>query len=428
MLKELVELGRLLRVRRIPPERLRELQDTRLRAVVRHAYERVPFYRERFRAAGFAPRAFRGLEDLARLPITTKEHLLGADPASLLTEGIDPATCVVSKTSGADGVRLDVYRSPHEARMRRLVNFRALLWAGLRPRDRIAVLGPYSARKPPAYERVGLFVGLNVPLTLPVDEQLERIRAFGPTVFWTYPSLLRALADHTDDRLFEVIRPRALITSAEVFDPLTRDRVLAGVDIETYNFYGSHELGRVASECRAHDGLHVAADQVVLECLDDPRLGGATDAGNAILTHLGAYTMPFIRYQIGDLVKWTDQRCECGSTLQTIEPPLGRMSDVVRLPSGRSVTAMSFNYIVRELPAVRRYRVVQRAIGRLEMSIVLASSAKNEERSALPARLAARVQERLGEPVRVEVRIVDTLADDRIKFRSFVSEIDRSSS
>ena len=84
----------------MPPEELRELQERKLRRVVRHAYERVPFYRERFRHAGIHPEDIRTLEDLRCIPVTTKRDLQLAGPERTLAEGVDPSACTLLRKSG----------------------------------------------------------------------------------------------------------------------------------------------------------------------------------------------------------------------------------------------------------------------------------------------------------------------------------------
>jgi phenylacetate-CoA ligase len=421
LIAEALELRRLLRARFLSSDELRALQDARLRAIVRHAYEQVPYYKTRFRSVGLDARDVRGVDDLTHVPITTKQDLVEAGCGATLAAGVDPDACKVNMTSGSTGVPLSVYRSRAEVVLRELMNFRALLSAGLRARDRLAVLGPLAHRRRRFHERIGLFHSEHVAMAVALADQIAALQRARPTVLWGYPTALLALVEHTGGRLFEVLRPRFLITSAETFDPFLRERVLAGTSFPVLQFYGSHEAGRIAYECAARDGLHVSADLLLLECLDGD--GHATRrGGEAVITHLGARAMPLIRYRLGDLVTWRDRGCACGSTFPTIDPPEGRIAELMRLPSGAGVAALAFGYVMRDFPTLRRFQTIQKALDHL--LVLLVDGGPPGDRKAMESRIRERLLDLFREPVRIDVEFVDAVPEDRLKFRSFLSELD----
>jgi phenylacetate-CoA ligase len=411
MSADLIELGRLFLRRRLRGAALRRAREARLLALVRHAFENVPFHAERFRAAGLEPGDVRSLDDLPRLPVTTKEELRRAGDAALDRRAGGLRRFV---TSGSSGVPLSVALSPGEVRRRELVDFHALLRIGARPWDRIAIMGPAVTRPARGHEVRGLFRTTMIPNELGPEEQARRLAAARPTILWGYPTFLRAIAESADAAGLPLPRPRLLITSAEILDPAT-ERRLAGAFAwrERFELYGAIELGRIATECRAHSGLHVEADRVIVEL--EP-LAETGDLASVIVTVLDADVMPMIRYRIGDVTAPIAGECVCGSAFPRIRPPHGRDWELLRLPSGRLVPPLLLNRSLKDFPSIDRYRVVQTARDRVVVEAAFLAGAPATRCADLRGVVAAA----LGEPMRVEV--VETRFADPPgrKFRPFV--------
>jgi len=419
MVSRILELRRLLRNRYLPPEELKELQEGKLRAVFGHAYESVPYYRTLFRSAGLTPQDVRTLEDLKRVPITSKEALRAAGVEGALAKGVDPSSCEVSLSSGSTGKPFAAYHDAREAQTRTLVGFRALHTAGVRPWDRLVHF--LSWRRPPSLmNRLGLYRTYTFPQSLTVEEQIQHLQRIQPTVFRIAPSKLRAILHHLDYRLSEIFQPRILITSQEVFDDGLRKRVLADLDVELFNFYVCTQFAELASDCRAHEGLHVNADQLILECLDDNgQMAEPGKPGEVVVTSLYGYMMPFIRFRLGDICRPIEEQCSCGSTFPLISAPLGRQDDVLRLPSGKILSTINLGVIMKTVDGIDQYRYTQESLDHLVLQLVLW---KHPGESTL-ARVRKQVLEYLSEPVSFDVQIVDRLPEDKGKFRRFISKV-----
>lgn len=419
MANTILELYRLLRNRYLPPAELRKLQERRLRAVIEHAYQNVPYYRTLFDSAGLAPRDIRTLEDLQQVPITSKEALRTAGVEGALARGVDPSTCEISLTSGNTGKPFASYHDAREARTRTLVGFRALHTSGVRPWDRQAGLRPRS-RPPSLMNRLGLYRSYPVSHFLPVEEQIRQLKRIQPTVLRIAPSKLRAILHLVDYRLSEIVRPRILITSSEVLDHGLKKRVLADLDVEFFNFYVSTEFADLASDCRAHEGLHVNADQLIIECLDhncQPAEPG--QPGAVAVTSLYGLAMPFIRYRLGDICTPIEGRCSCGSSFPLISAPLGRQDDVLRLPSGKILSTSVLAIVAMAVDGVDQYRFIQESLDHIVLKLVLWKHPGEETL----AQVRRQVLDYLGEPVILDVEIVDRLPEDKGKFRRFISKV-----
>ena len=404
-------------VSRMSADELRQLQERKLRRIVRHAYEQVPFYRERFRSAGIQPQDIRTLKDLQHIPVTTKRDLQIAGPEQTLAEGADPKSCTILHTSGSTGTPLVIYVGRWERRIRSLVEMRTLRRIGFSVHDRLASVGPHHARKPGLLTRLGIYQTQIIPGMLPAERQLERLRQFQPTVFWSYPTTMRAIYHTTGYRLRDFIRPRVMITSAEVLDELLRAQVREDLGLDPYNFYGCLEIGRIAAECPAREGLHVNVDHVILETWRGDRPAADGEDGLTLVTGLNARTMPFLRYEIGDRIVRLAQRCSCGSTLPLIGPPWGRADDLMVLPSGRRLPALRCTLVLRHHLSILRFRIIQEKVDQLTVLLVT----RNPWEQGMIDELRRELLEQLGERLTIHIQCVDTIPDEKEKFRAFIS-------
>jgi phenylacetate-CoA ligase len=221
--------------------------------------------------------------------------------------------------------------------------------------------------------------------------------------------------------LRDVVRPRILITNAEVFDPQIRSRVQAELDSELFNFYGACEFGRIAWECKAHEGLHVNADHLIVECLDDGNNPVPfKQTGTIVVTSLYSLAMPFIRYNLNDLGMLKEAKCSCGSPLPLMAAPMGRDTEVLKLPSGRIMPPLELLNLMSSFSLVDQFRLVQETTDLLRVELVM----RADRDPATEETIKARIKGYLNEPVRVEVVTKKSLTVSGSKLRIIVSNVD----
>lgn len=422
MIGEILELQRLLKYRRLSHVELEELRNRKLRAVIHHAYEKAPYYRSLFQSIGLSPEDICTVEDLMHVPITTKEDLRAAGPEMTTAEGIDLSSCYCATTSGSTGEPFTIYLSDRDLRTRRLVEFRSLFSIGLHPFDRLLVLGSLNWKPRPRFHHyLGLYRSEYVSALLSVEEQIQILKRISPTILWAFPTVLKSLLHKVDYRLSELASPRILITSAEVLDVALKERVLSDLQMEIFNFYGTIETGRIASECTAHGGLHVNSDHVILECLDGDRPSEQGKPGAAIVTTLNNYSMPFIRYRLGDIFAYIKKTCNCGSYFPLIDSLHGREGDNIRLPSGKELSPLTLNRIVRIVDGIDQFRIIQESIDHFVVQLVLCKRPMNEILSKMRQQFLAY----FGEPVKIDIQIVNFIKEEKLKFRTFTSKLSK---
>lgn len=415
MIGEIAEFASLLLHRRWSAERTRAHRDERIRTLVAHAYENVPYYRRMMDARGLKPQQIRSARDLEALPVTTKKDLRAAG-----TDCVDPRATDLYRvaTSGSSGEPFEQILTQAEYRRRRLREFRSLIGVGLKPLDRLAVLGPVRTRPRRLHRSLGLYRIEVIPFDARPEEQARRIERACPDVLWIYSTVLKQVLSHTGGRLSDLARPRLLISSSQVLDSPFRQQLLDDLPgARIAELYGSAEAGRIAAGCREDDGLHLEDDAVHVELLEGGRRVEEGEEGTTVITCLDQWAMPLIRYEQGDRCRMRPGRCRCGRSSPLMDSPLGRCADMITLPSGRRLSALAFDAVVRQVPGLVQYRFVQRRRDRLEAQFCF----QTPPPAGVLEEIAGRVREVLREQVEVSVGLFGVEEIRGPKFKSVVS-------
>jgi phenylacetate-CoA ligase len=419
MIGKIMALRRLVMNQRLTQVELEALREKRLRAVIRNAYEHVPYYRSLFRSEGISPDEIRTVDDLRKVPVTSKNDLRAGGVERIASEWADLSKCIPSTTSGSSGQPFTVYRTQDEFLKRRLLILAALISIGYGPTDKLMLVGPQRPEKKEFYTRLGLFREEALPLSMPFEEQIRRMKDFQPSIMWGYTSAIRALIHDLGYPLRELVDPKILITSAEVCDAVLKKRLETDLDAEIFDFYLAEECGLIAWECPAHNGLHLNSDHFILELGDRGEPSGSGGAGAAFVTSLYGFVMPFIRYDLGDLIVLSDKKCSCGCSFPLIEHPIGREDDVLILPSGKILSTMQFTWILEQLPAIDQWQVIQESEQHFVLKLVMGSELGQESIQTIQARFL----DYFAEPVRLDIQFVDYMEHESGKFKSFISKV-----
>lgn len=348
---------RLRRAERMDHGRLRALQDAKLRRLVDHSWRTAPFWRDVIERAGLRPGDIRSLDDLAHLPVTTRQTLQ-AQPIETITSGAFAADAVqVSMTSGTSGRPLTIRKDHAYARLRKSMFLRALRAGGYGPRDRMLLMVGTVRPKMP------FWLGWrHIDKNLPAHEVLEQVRQFRPTVLYGPRTPLCQLARYVQDRGADFPRVRRIFTTAETADDLSTGLLEEQLGGRVFDIYGSHELGTVGFQCAARTGYHLSEDTTVVEFLPVE-----TDSSSCrvVATNLELLATPLIRYDTGDLASAPmAEPCSCGRRLLRVPRFEGRLVDTITLPGGKLLSPYAITEAVEELTGLERYQVTQEALER----------------------------------------------------------------
>lgn len=402
-----------------PWERVQQLQSVRLQKLISHAYEHVPYYRQSLDAGGLSPGDIRCTDDIRRLPVLTKNRIR-ENLQSLIADSTPLRHLRPMATSGSTGQPLAFFSTRQDQFTYGMARtFRAVSWAGLGIADRYALVGRprhYRRKTDQLLHELSLAVrrltvidsGTLSEETLPriaTNLAVGNYRGIGGS-----PPILRLVADHILRYDLPRPSPDAVITGAEQL--LDHERALLTEVFGTNPFskYSSFEVYEIASECPAHSGMHIQAEDVIVEIVnEDGSTAPPGRTGRGLVTNLHNYAMPFIRYELGDLAAIYPTPCECGRTHHRLIGMVGRMSELIVTPSGRRVFGADLGLETFGPLGVRQFRVEQDRTGDVAALIEWHSSVSTETRAQGEARIRSTLEAAIGEGVPVAVRTVDHL-------------------
>ncbi|MCK4858246.1 MAG: phenylacetate--CoA ligase family protein, partial [candidate division Zixibacteria bacterium] len=269
--RELKILRELRRSERLSADKLHHLRLHRLRGILKHAADYVPFYRRRFAEVGFAPEDLRDFNDLKGIPILTKADIQSHHDEMISTY-YRRDQLVENRTGGSTGSPLFFYHNRERLDSRQAATLRHNSWAGYRVGCKAAIIWGHQ-------QDISLFTSTKARLrrrlidrTLFLDaaslsektlsDFVRRLDSFRPEIILTYANSLAPVIDFCVERGLRLHSPRAIITSAEVLTDENRRKIEGFFDAKVFDRYGCREVSIIASECEAHDGLHINAENL----------------------------------------------------------------------------------------------------------------------------------------------------------------------
>ena len=417
------ELYRLRRNEWLNPQALEEIQWRKLKRLLKHAYENVPYYHRLFKRAGIRPEDIKSREDLSEIPITTKSQIQDLGPEEIMARGIDRSKCIEFRTSGSTGRPLSVYLTKREREFFDIVWMRGFMATGLSWKDKKVQIRSDMLLMPKPrkfwFQSLGIMRREYIPLMGNEEYIAEFLKKEDFDILVSNPSVFRVFMRRMKRKGRSGRGPHLVFSAAEMLDAPTRRKIEDYFQAPVFNLYGMTEVGVIAWECRPYHGFHLNVDNYLVEFLRKGKRGSAGDRGKIIVTSLHSYAMPFIRYDTEDVGILSTKRCPCGRGLPLLERLEGRCDDLVSLPDGR-ILSEGFVDFLRNLRGIRHYRIVQEKIDELIVYLVLEANAPSDLVGSVKKRIKALV----GEAVTIRVKIVDEIPLDRSgKLRSVISYV-----
>lgn len=421
MCAHLLELSRLQKNQWKSPEALAVLQFGKLRQIVRHAYENVPFYRQHFEKAGFFPQKIKKFSDISLIPPVTRSQLQVASSEEILTQGVRPDNCKQVITAGSSGQPLRIYMTSQEARLKDMVWARTALANGRGLTDRCAYI-KYPAPSSHWFERLGIWSRINLCVYDSYEDWIKVIRRSKPPFLRGNAFELARFADTLLAKGVQDIRLKAVFSISSLLDNDKRERIQKAFGCEVFDCYGSAELGCIAWECSEHKGLHINVDTTVVEFLhkDEPAQPG--QRARLVCTNLQRFAMPIIRYEIGDIGVLNNESCSCGRGLPLMASLEGRADDFFLCSDGRLISPSILVSRLKKIQGLYRFRLVQKHIDVVEAFVV----PQEKFSGSLIESVDAALKEMLGRKIELKIRLMNELPrDPQQKIRSLISEVNR---
>ena len=367
------------RTQYLPQSELRAIQFKRLQSLLAHAYRECGFYKESFDRAGLIPSDLKTLEDLSAFPILEKRDIQNCRDA-MVAETSRKEDLLPNYTGGSTGTPLELFVNKERWRSRRAAVIRHNRWAGWEIGDKVVYLWGALSDIPKATWRQRLAQRLLEPQILlntahvteaKLVEFHEAMKRFRPRVIQAYARSAALFARFLKSRGLRAYRPHSIIATAEVLEPEDRAVIEEVFGCAVFNRYGCREVSVIASECSAHQGLHVMAEGLYVEIVRGNREAKVGEDGEILVTDLLNWTMPLIRYRIGDVAAWEKGGiCPCGRELPRMRRLMGRATDFLvghdgRLVSGPFLTLAA----VGKRPSLGQLQIQQDRVGQVHFRI-----------------------------------------------------------
>ena len=401
-------------------DELTALQLERLCNTLHRAYEHVALYRNKFEQAGIHPDDIKSLEDLARLPVTTKEDLRDQYPFGMFAVPMEQVVRVHA-SSGTTGKPTVVGYSQADVDLWALVMARSIYAAGGRAQDKVHVsygYGLFTGGLGAHYgaERLGCTV---IPMSGgQTEKQVQLIRDLEPEIIMVTPSYILNIADEFERQGVDPATSslRVGLLGAEPWTEGMRAEIEGRLGIDALDLFGLSEVigPGVAQEClETKDGLTLWEDHFYPEIID-PTSGAVLadgEPGELVLTSLTKEAMPIIRYRTRDLTRLLPGTAR---TMRRMEKITGRNDDMLII-RGVNVFPSQIEALVLEQPELSpHYFLEVYQEGRLDTMDVLVElkpGATNTNRGQEAAALQQRIKDLVG--VNTTVRVVDQGAIER---------------
>ena len=347
-------------------DELADLQNRRLKEIVRHVMAGNAWYRARFEAAGIDPEGFRGLEDLTKLPFMSKKDFREQYPLGMCCVPKE-SLAEMHMSSGSTGTPVVMpYTKADQAQWAECMA-RCYVMAGARPGDTCQItpgfglfnggFGFYHGA-----QAAGLFV---VPTgSGNTARQVTLARDFHTRVLGSVVSYSLRIMEVMEEMKVTLPDLKIGIFGAESFSDEMKKRIHDGLGIEAFDIYGMTETGGVGTlgqDCPAHCGLHQWEDHYIVEIVD-PATGEPVpdgEVGEVVATALTREALPVVRFRTGDLSRVVSrEKCACGRTGLRLDRISGRLDDMLII-SGVNFFPLQIEKALLKIPGVLpNYRLI----------------------------------------------------------------------
>ncbi len=347
-------------------EEMRRLQSERLVKMVKHVYEDSTYYRKRMDEYGVKPEDIRSIDDITKLPFTTKQDLRDNYPFNLFCVPMEKIVRLHA-SSGTTGKPIVAGYTREDLEMWSEVTARSLVAAGVSHKDIMQVSYGYGLFTGGlgAHDG-GTLIGASIVPTSSgnTEKQITLMHDFGSTVLACTPSYALFLAETIAKNGFDIndFKLRVGVFGAEPWTNSMRAEIEEKLHLKAYDIYGLTEMcgPGVGCECECQNGTHLWEDHFYPEIIDPVTLQPVApgEKGELVFTNLTKWGMPMIRYRTRDLTSLIYEKCECGRTAVRMNKILGRSDDMLII-RGVNVFPSTVESIILEFPECEPYYLIE---------------------------------------------------------------------
>jgi len=402
-------------------EELENLQNKKFRTIIRYAYENIPLYHKKFKRVNIRPEDVKTTSDLKKIPFLTKDDIQNSYPYEIVSPGIDINKCWTPRTSGSTGKPLTIVYDKNAESFEKASAIRPNLSTGQRLFDKwVVITSPNHTKKKKWFQKFGFFSPNYLSLFEYPEKQISIMETFNPDIIDGYSSSIFLIAKKIKENGNRNLNPRIIYGTSEMLSKDMRELINFVFNLDMFDQFGCVEMGRTAWECSEHAGYHIDAEAVIMEFIKDGENVSQGERGEIVYTNLYNYSMPLIRYKIGDVGIPTDEKCPCGRGLPLMKLLEGRKDAFIQLANGKILSPIVWTILLRPYQ-LKQFKVIQEAKNKIKIQI--AQSGKNTNNELLET-INNSIRASLGREIAIEIEVKDEIPREHSgKVRSVISKV-----
>ena len=387
---------------------LKEYQNEKLRALIKHAYNNVPYYNNLFKERKLTLKDIKTTDDLVKLPILTKEIVReNFKNNKIIAKNIPKMQMILRGSSGSTGEPLQYFITKDAYSFNIAAYLRGWYWMGYRLGDKYIKLSqnPRKGIKK-IQDKINNCIYVLSQSLSPNDVQniVLKIRTANAKVVMGYPSTLYILSNYLKKQNISDVKLMAINTTGEILFPYMRNAIEENFHCPVFDSY-SGEGGATAFECDTHKKYHLAAEYAITEIISKGEPVHNNCKGEIVSTDFWNYAVPFIRYNSKDVALVTDRQCGCKRGLPVIDRIEGRDVDILVTPSGKSLIVHYFTGYFEWVNSISQFQVVQYEPNKIELKMIPNSKFNNIEKEKIYNDISSYI----GSDVNFSIKIVDEI-------------------
>lgn len=363
-------------------EQLIKMQNNKLRYLIKHAYNKVPFYKHIFKENNISPSDINNINDLNKIPIIRKGRFKSDPINNLISYDHNYQQLIRLTTGGSTGEPLSTYITRKEKDWRAAIHLRSNINCGQKPQYQWATLANVETFQQNR-QMLRLFPHSSLPVLWNLDKQLNALLSIKPRVLDGLSSALWLLAREIKSKDITEINPKIIFGTGELISTSSRREIENTYNSMYFDQLSCSEVGRTSWECTEKTGYHMNVDSTIIQFIDDEGEEVAPgERGELAYTSLHNLAMPIIRYGIQDIGIPIDDECPCGITLPLMKMIEGRHNSFIVFPSGYVVSPWRFIETLKLFKFtddIEKYRIIQQKKDHIEIHIVKTNDKVNED-------------------------------------------------
>jgi len=356
----------------------------KLNNLLTHAYNHVPYYHKLFKELDIVINdkvKFSTIEDLSQIPTLSKD-IICFEKNNMYSDDMSKRDSYKNSSGGSTGKPVTFLQDAVYALSNRVNTQLAYSWRGHGIYDEMVVIWGaerdiFDGKKSLKSYLLDIYYNRWVLNSFKMSEDdMRRYILFlnkkKPKLIKAYAHSIYEIAKFAKKNNIKVEPQQAIHLAAGTVYESMRLLIEEVFSCKAYNYYGSREVGSIASECSAQNGLHIMQEHTLVEIINsdgDPCKVG--ERGEVVVTTLQNYSMPLIRYKIGDIaVRGDNTLCSCGCTYSKLEKVVGRTTDLFQTKSGDKIDGEYFTHLFYFRDWIEEFQVIQEAIDKIIIKIV----------------------------------------------------------